>query len=284
MEKYRGEKIALAVSGGADSTALMHLCAELGLDFVVLHVNHKLRPESEAEAAHVKSLPFDTVVLEWNGVKPRTGLEESARNARYGLMTDWCHKNGVGVLAVAHQADDNIETFLMNLRRGSGIYGLAGIRAVASRDGIKIIRPLLGIPRAALEKYCADFNHKYFHDAMNDDEKYTRVKIRKNRRVLRDALGITDERMLLAIANLARARESLESMAARGDFWEMPAELQLKFLGDEIRRIGKASYAPRLQSLQKLLYALLAAPTVRRTLGNCIITRKKNEIKIEKEI
>jgi tRNA(Ile)-lysidine synthase len=215
IQKYKTEPVALAVSGGVDSIALMHWYAQVGAPAVVLHVNHHLRPESKVESEYVAAtataLGLRCVILDWAGDKPIAGLEAAARKARYALMLDWCLKNNVEVLMTAHQADDQIETFLMNLGRGSGVYGLGGIRAESERNGIVIARPLLRVFRRELQDWCDSHNVKYFKDAMNDDENFTRVKIRKNRHLLRDNLGISDERILLAIDNLSRAREALES-------------------------------------------------------------------------
>ena len=118
-------------------------------------------------------------------------------------------------LLTAHQADDQIETFLMNLGRGSGLYGLAAMRRVSTRDGVRIVRPLLDVPRAELKKYCDDNEIKYFMDEMNDDAHYTRVRIRQNRHFLSEKLGISDARILLAVQNLGRVRDALDEQIAQ---------------------------------------------------------------------
>jgi tRNA(Ile)-lysidine synthase len=158
IQKYKNTPVALAISGGVDSMTLMNWYAATGLPAVVLHVNHKLRAESEIEANYVKAaskkLGLECEILEWVGKKPKTGIEAAARTARYELMINWCRKNNIGVLMTAHQADDQIETFLMNLGRGSGVYGLGGIRPESERDGIIIARPLLNVFRDELENWC----------------------------------------------------------------------------------------------------------------------------------
>ncbi|MDR1071997.1 MAG: tRNA lysidine(34) synthetase TilS [Rickettsiales bacterium] len=234
---HPNETFAVAVSGGADSMALLHWMKNSGANIVALTVDHGLRPESAAEAKHVadvcKQLGVPHHILKWTGKKPKTGIEEAARDARYELMLDYCEKNNIGVLATAHQADDQIETFLMNLGRGSGIYGLAGMRERTERGGVIIFRPLLGTSRAELRKYCDDNKIKYFDDATNDDEKYLRVKIRKNR----EKLGISDGRLLLAIENISRARDYIEG-EARKLAQKIPVEIDADLLlnaPDEIR-------------------------------------------------
>jgi tRNA(Ile)-lysidine synthase len=219
LEEYRDTPVALAVSGGADSMYLMHRATAVLRRAHVLHVNHGLRDAATAEAAMVAktaaALSLPCAILNWDGDKPAAGLEAAARDARYELMTDWCKENGVAVLFVAHQSDDQIETFLLHLARGSGVYGLAGIRRETTRGGIKIVRPMLSISRDEINAYCADNKISFAEDEMNDEEVFFRVKIRKNRGLLRDKLGISDQRILLAIENLSRVREALEEQVEK---------------------------------------------------------------------
>jgi tRNA(Ile)-lysidine synthase len=215
IRKYSTQRIAVAVSGGVDSVCLLHWLAKQNMDIVALHVHHHLRDMADTEANYVettcKKLGVPCHIFHWTDNKPDTGIESAAREVRYKFMTDFCHKNKIDVLMVAHQADDQIETFLMNLGRGSGVVGLAGMQTESYRDGIKIVRPLLNVFRKELIEYCQNNNIKYFDDEMNFDDKYTRVKIRQNRYLLSEKLGISDDRILLAIENLGRARDALES-------------------------------------------------------------------------
>jgi tRNA(Ile)-lysidine synthase len=300
MENYASRRIAVAVSGGADSVCLLHWLADLGLDLVVLHVNHGLRNAANTEAEYVReisaSLGVPCHVFHWTGDKPASNLESAARNARYKLMTDFCRDNGIGVLATAHQADDQIETFLMNLSRGSGLSGLAAMRPETTRDSIRIIRPLMGVFRAELAGYCDANNIKYFVDEMNGDEKYTRVRIRKNRHLLGDKLGVSDSRILLAIENLSRMRDALDerisSLASdvlkngraifKASFlFDEPPAIRLKLLGTLIRNVGGDEYQPRLNSLEKALDRLRADGKF--TLGHCALRRLSDNILIVPE-
>ncbi len=314
IKKYKDKRVALAVSGGVDSVALMHWYAiacepssPVVDSVVILHVNHGLRPEAGEESEYVKKsaekLGLHCEILRWDGQKPTAGLEAAAREARYDLMLDWCKKNDVSVLMTAHQADDQIETFLMNLGRGSGIYGLGGIRPESNRNGIIIARPLLEVPREELKNWCENNEVKYFSDSMNDDERFTRVKVRKNRHFLREKLGISDQRILTSIANISRAREQMES-ALEGIFsscqepsaggseasrlvlsadalFKNPMELQLKFLGEALRRISGAEYTPRLKDILRL-HDRLQNDTV-ATLSHCAIRRLGPRILITRE-
>ncbi|MDR2685780.1 MAG: tRNA lysidine(34) synthetase TilS [Rickettsiales bacterium] len=285
-------RIAVAVSGGADSMALMHWCADYKP--VVLTIDHGLRNESAAEAEMVgrvaKKLGLEHHTLKWVGDKPDTGVEEAAREARYNLMLDFCRANNIGILMTAHHADDNIETFLMNLGRGSGLFGLGGLRPISERGGITIARPLLEVRRAELRDWCVKNSVDFVDDPMNDDEQFLRVRVRKNRGILAEKLGISDERLLLAISSLARARDASEGEIEKlllnfdGNYStleNLPEEMKLKFFSRILQQVGGDAYPPRLDSVQRALKELEKDATI--TLAHCIVKRKGNIIRIENE-
>jgi len=300
MHKYQHVKMAVGVSGGVDSMCLLYWLHEIGANCVCLHVNHELRPEADTETDYVvdvcNKLNIPCKVFYWDSDKPKTGLEAAAREARYDMMINYCRENGIEYLLTAHQSDDQIETFLMNLSRGSGLYGLSSMMVESERGGIKILRPLLGVSRSELKKYCDDNNIKYFVDSMNSDEHYMRVKIRNNRHLLNDKLGISDSRILLAIQNLGRTRQWMDKyVAGRLDLVLRPwgtmfidsflfdeaEEIRLKLLGLMIQKIGGGSYSPRLNSLQNALCRL--GDDCQFTLGHCTIRRLGNRILIVPE-
>lgn len=300
VKQYLDSPVAVAVSGGVDSVCLLVWLAKCGLNVTALHVNHKLRPSADTEAHYVtdlcSQLNISCHVFDWTDKKPNSGLEAAARTARYKFMTDWCHKNEVKTLMLAHQADDQIETFLMNLGRGSGLYGLAAMARESYRDGIKIVRPLLNVYRTELKKYCDENDIKYFSDEMNEDEQYTRVRIRKNRHLLAEKLGIEDARILLAIENLGRIRDTttgnldalIESVMCRGGamfsdsfLFDLGADIRLKFFGTLIKKIGGDDYQPRLKSLASALDRL--SSDCKFTLGHCTVRRLGERILIVPE-
>ena len=300
MDKYKDSQMAVAVSGGVDSMCLLYWLHEVGADIVCLHVNHKLRPEADTETEYVKTvckqLNVKCEIFYWEEDKPEKGLEAAAREARYKMMTDFCHKNNIEYLLTAHQSDDQIETFLMNLSRGSGLYGLAAMMPESTRNGIKILRPLLNVSRTEIKKYCDDNHIKYFVDSMNSDEHYTRVKIRQHRHLLNDDLGISDNRILLAIQNLSRTREWMDkyidmrvemvirswgALFVSSFLFDEAEEIRLKFLGTLIQKIGGDIYPIRLNSLQMALSKLSA--DCKFTLGHCTIRRLNDRILIVPE-
>lgn len=300
MDKYKQSKVAVGVSGGVDSMCLLYWLHNIKMDVVCLHVNHRLRPEADTETEYVKSvcekLNIPVHIFYWDDDKPESGLEAAARQARYKMMTDFCHENSIEYLLTAHQSDDQIETFLMNLSRGSGLFGLSGMMAESERDGIKILRPLLNVPRSEIKQYCEDNNIKYFVDSMNTDEHYTRVKIRQNRHLLDENLGISDARILLAMQNLGRTRQWMEKyldsrieMVIRSwgalfldsFLFDEAEEIRLKLLGLLIQKIGGDDYIPRLNSLQNALSKLHS--DCKFTLGHCTLRRLNDRILIVPE-
>lgn len=185
--------IGLAVSGGPDSLALLLLAAETRpLQVEAATVDHALRPESRAEAEMVGQLcerigvPHAILTAEWEQ-KPETAIQERARIMRYRLLGDWARERGLTALATAHHVDDQAETLLMRLARGSGVKGLAGLRPVgrAANGSIAIVRPLLGWRHSELEAVCASAGADPIQDPSNEDEQFERVRVRK-------ALAIAD--------------------------------------------------------------------------------------------
>lgn len=300
MTIWQDKKIAVAISGGVDSVCLICWLAALNVDVVALHVNHGLRDAADTETKYVQELAnklkIPVEIFYWTGPKPTSNLESVARETRYRMMIEYCQQNNINYLATAHQADDQIETFLMNLSRGSGVYGLAAMRPVTERNGITIIRPLLHVFRSELKQYCDDNKIKYFSDEMNDDEKYTRVRIRKNRYVMSEKLGISDERLMLAIDNLSRTRDALTvyinkkiSLVRKKEYarfsesflFDEPIDIRLKLLGTLVQQIGGTEYGPRLNSLETALDRL--GTNCKITLSGCVLRRLGDDILIVPE-
>lgn len=185
------KKLLIGVSGGADSLALLHLLWQrLGSDrLVVGHLNHQLRPEADDEAAFVAKTAAAwniPCVLEQVAVAELAeglglSLEAAGRLARYRFLTNTAVATGAAAVVVAHHADDQTETVLLHLLRGSGSGGLRGmlpVSVVPQSDGMALLRPFLTTRRAAIEAYCARHDLHYRHDSTNDDVQYTRNRIR----------------------------------------------------------------------------------------------------------
>ena len=219
--------VALAVSGGSDSTGLMVLFAEWlaqeGADparHVVLTVDHELRPQSASEALAVavraRELGFEHAVLHWSGLKPATGVQAAAREARYRLMWDYMHARGIGALLLAHTRDDQAETLLMRLARGSGLDGLAAMSPVTEmmgQDGrrpLRLLRPLLGVAKSRLQATLRARGVPWIEDPSNTDASFERVRWRTMHGAL-EAAGLAGEALATSAARLRRARAAVEA-------------------------------------------------------------------------
>ena len=188
--------LAVAVSGGADSLALLLLAQayakEKGGHIVALTVDHGLRPASKEEAQQVQrwaqTRGIEHVILTWEGDKPTSHLQEKARTARYELLTQWCKKNGVSTLLLAHHREDQEETFWLRLTCGSGLEGLTGMKQRTMKEGITILRPLLGFPKERLKATLQAEKQPWIDDPSNQSEKFFRGRFGMTTTTVRSVL------------------------------------------------------------------------------------------------
>ncbi|HRI44325.1 MAG TPA: tRNA lysidine(34) synthetase TilS [Fimbriimonadaceae bacterium] len=229
-------RVLVAYSGGADSTCLLVLCQEAGLDIVAGHLHHGQRPDAEAEAeqcaAFCESLGVPFVLGRADvpslARDERIGLEEAGRRARYAFLRSAAAQTACRVIATGHTRDDLIETVLFNLVRGTGLAGLAGIRAQTSG----LVRPLLAVSRAETRAFCRDKALWFHDDPANDDLRYSRARLRH--RVLPELRQVHSG----ADASIARASEIarmetdyLDAVAAAAlEACEAPLNGELRFL------------------------------------------------------
>ncbi len=302
--------IAVAVSGGADSLALAYLLYEWskkqGAKIVALTVNHNFRPEAEEEAATVHEwLAAEGIehhILTHQGKKPDANLMEAARELRYHLLISWCNRHDIRHLAVAHHLDDQAETFLLRLERGSGVDGLAAMSPVSARDGIKILRPLLSVPRREIEDYLQERGKIWISDPTNADTKYKRNRLRK---MLEELPGKKKETLTKRLSDTARtmrrAREALEDYTAQAmaecvefypddhasldkESWRFyPEEIRLRVLASLLRSIGGAEKPIRFEKLERLHDALLSNDIMAVTLAGCKVEGKGVSASIRRE-
>jgi tRNA(Ile)-lysidine synthase len=181
--------IALAVSGGSDSMAMLHLVREWmeqdaqSRRITVLTVDHGLRAKAADEAAQVsqwcKEMHIPHVTLQWVGEKPTTGLQAKARQARYDLLAQWCLNHDIPAMLTAHTADDQAETVVMRQQRTSSDQSLAGIWPMRDWQGVRVVRPLLGLSRNNLRGFLKSRGVGWIDDPSNDDQQFERVRIRQ---------------------------------------------------------------------------------------------------------
>jgi tRNA(Ile)-lysidine synthase len=307
-------RVALAVSGGSDSTALMMLaCAWAktisdGPAISVLTVDHGLRPQSIAEAADVAarslSLGLHHTILRWEGEKPTTALQANARDARYRLMTEWCQANGVRYLLTAHTIEDQAETVIMRLARGTGIEGLAGMAAPRMLNQIMILRPLLAIERQRLRDFLSDRGAGWSEDPSNRNEAFERVRIRNAAPALTEA-GLTPSALAQTALRALRAQRALDRAVRdflrshhrhHGEgygevdhpaFLDLPEEIRIRVLDILIETYGPGARA-ELASLERLERWFTGvsgarAPAPRATLGGCQVSLRARNFLIGRE-
>jgi len=228
LAPLQGHSNLIAVSGGPDSTALLVMAAEWAARRgapppAAATVDHRLRAGNAAEAQAVAalsarlSIPHATLV--WTGAKPSTRLQERAREARYRLLLDHARAIAADAIVTAHHADDQAETVLFRLLRGSGLAGLSGIEATSRRDGIVIVRPLLAVPKCALIAFCRSGGVPFVEDPSNADPAYARTRLKPLTAALAKE-GLDARGFARFARRAAEADEALERMAA-----EMEARL-----------------------------------------------------------
>lgn len=270
--------VALAVSGGPDSCALLALGAlALPGRVIAATVDHGLRPESADEARQVATLcavrgvPHATVRLE---MAAGSGVQARARAARYAALADWARAHGAGVLATAHHADDQAETMIMRLNRGAGVRGLAGMRPLGQVPGdptLPLARPLLGWRRADLAAVAQAAGMVVVHDPSNRDSRFERVRVRQG---LAEAVDWLDpEGLAASAAHLADADAALEWMAqgAMARQWQpgtdgesgqltvppgLPRALGLRLLERVLEALGADWAAPRGTEMARWFHTL----------------------------
>ena len=286
-------RCVVGVSGGADSMALL-TAASASLDVVAVTVDHGLRPESCEEAAQVhafcdkRNIPHHTLI--WNGEKPTANIQAAARQARYALLQDFCEKMDIDTVLLAHHRDDQAETFLLRLARGSGLTGLSAMQPKVRAGGIQYIRPLLDVPKADLVQYLTTKNICWIEDPSNENLSFDRIKVRQflNAPPLE---GFTPARMATTVQALGRAAEAIDfyrdrwlaDYAKEDEFGVVsfqsdslgvtPVEIQYRVLSYLLQAVSGADYGPRFEKLQSLyseIYSGIEANTL--SLHGCIIT------------
>jgi tRNA(Ile)-lysidine synthase len=293
-------RVALAVSGGADSLALLD-CFDRWRrkrgrpEAIVLSVDHRLREGSGGEAAAVANLAaargLAARVLVWEGPRPESAIEASARAARYRLMLRAARAEGASHLLLGHHRDDQAETFLMRLARGSGLFGLAAMRQVVSAGDVTIVRPFLDLPRARLAATAAAAGLVPVEDPMNGDPRFLRARIRRLMPLLA-ANGLGAAEIAAAARRLAAAADAIDAAASRAiaaavrfdelavawldpePFFGPTEEVRRRALTRLLQAIGGEPYPPRVEKLEALDRAMAAARgRFKRTLAGSVIER-----------
>jgi len=275
--------VAIAVSGGSDSMALLQLASEAfhntNISVVAMTVDHALRPESRREAEKVAAW-CDSLGVEHH-----------------------CTRLGISYLMTGHTLDDQAETFLMRLARGSGVDGLSAISEKKSsiyaegsgQNGVALMRPLLGLSREQLRGHLRAIGQDWIDDPTNEDATYDRVKARQILETL-GPLGLTKERLATTARVMGMAREALEAQAGNPqDVWDwsllgfartnvsafndLPKEIALRRLSAAMMRLTGNPYRPRLKALEGVLDSQFAG----HTLHGCIVRNARAQLIVMRE-
>lgn len=269
------EPIGIALSGGGDSTALLHLALTAGLRVEAVTVDHRLRPESEAEAAEVAAacmrLGVPHAVRVWDHGTVAGNLMDAARRARMALIGGWARERGIRHVALGHTQDDQAETVLMGLARRAGIDGLAGMRRTWAEGAVTFHRPLLDARRGELREWLRGRGIPWVDDPTNEDIRFTRIKARAALVALKP-LGITVEGLAGVAGQMASVQQSLvaQSQAAASrhvtvaagaiqvgqGLWKEPAEVQRLLVARGLGWLKKDAYLPRADDLRRFLHAI----------------------------
>lgn len=287
--------VGVAVSGGGDSVALAVLLSEAlpGRRLVILTVNHKLRADAADDVAAVERLGarlgVPVVALEARS-RPSGSVQAWARAERHALLAEAAAAHGLGAVALGHTLDDQAETFLLRLARGSGLRGLAAMRPLAERDGLVLLRPLLGVTRAALRHALVERGIPWREDPSNVDPRFDRTAMRALLPRL-SAVGLGPERLAAAAGHLARASEAVDAAVAgllaeaatrdrAGAFtldlprWRAaPREVRLRALAALVHRAGGAQHPPRFDAVERAEAVLLAGEGG-TTLGRAVVSSR----------
>ncbi|QHQ37216.1 tRNA lysidine(34) synthetase TilS [Algicella marina] len=284
-------RLGVAVSGGSDSVALMHLLAASGREIAVATVDHGLRAEAAEEAkgvaAAARALGLTCDILEWRGWDGAGNVQDAARAARRRLLGAWAAAQGLAGVALGHTLDDQAETFLMRLARGSGVDGLAAMQTVSRGEHVPWLRPLLKARRSDLRDWLTAQGIGWVEDPSNDDQRFDRVRLRKAMPLLED-LGLWPERLAATADRMAMARTALEALAAEaaGDVLRpdplgymtiqpealatLAEETRLRLLAAALNWVGGTIYRPRIAALREFLQGLREPGFAGRTLHGVV--------------
>jgi len=304
--------IAVAVSGGPDSMALLSLLCALsskhpGIKIHALTFDHGLRTESGVEAeqvgAWIESWPnVEHHILNWHGDKPDTGIMEQARDARYTAMAAWCHAHNIKTLWLGHHQTDQAETFLFRLAKGSGLDGLGGMmeyQPCSVDPSIMLVRPMLQMAKGDIVAFCQNHTIPHVIDPSNINMKYARARLRHALPAL-EAEGLSESRLAATARRLDRARIALDHYAdqiiasaatiqtahstiALDALNTAPEEIRIRVIRRVLDQMGPGGYGPRLDRLEDIIDQIFNEGGRRFTLGGYVFAREGQSFSITEE-
>ncbi|GAA5251769.1 tRNA lysidine(34) synthetase TilS [Candidatus Rickettsia kedanie] len=299
-------KIAVAVSGGSDSVALLYLAniwaEKNNIELSVISVDHNLREQSKQETYYIQnisnSLNRKHYSLSFDHQNNFANLQERAREGRYDLMTNLCLEFDILVLLTAHHEDDYVENFCLRLERNSGIFGLSSSN-INWYNNIQIIRPLYNIPKSELVEYLVSHNIKWFEDESNSSDKYRRNIIRQKlakgagyikAEIILQQLKINDlldnkfkQELISAIAEAVKIFEYGFAFLDLVKFDKFSNEVKVQIINFLLIIISGQFRAARFYSVEPILKLITQDVNFKNTLHGCVIKRIQNELLIYRE-
>jgi tRNA(Ile)-lysidine synthase len=308
LEKFiKNKSFLVAVSGGPDSLALTSLSKiysnEKKSNIFFALIDHNIRSNSSTEAKAVKSLlkkkRINLSILK-NKKKIKKNIQNNAREVRYKLLLNFCEKRNIKFILTGHHREDQIETFLIRLSRGSGVQGLSSMKKISIlKNKTKLVRPLLDEKKQDLTVIAKKYFGKIFKDPSNSNQKFLRTKIRGLIEQFEKS-GIKHERVISSINNLGSTRDTLNTYVSKiekscitrnkkevlinlKNFLAENEEIQLKIFGNCIKNFSRSYYPPRAKKIINLLNKIKTNEKLRLTLGGCVIRKINNNLAITKE-
>ena len=298
-------KVALSISGGSDSIALLHLFAKWAninqVKFIVLSVNHNLRPESIHEIEFVqtltKSLGHSFYALNWVHDESKSALQKRARDARYKLMTDKCHKLGIKTLLTAHHQDDMLENYIMRTRKKSGAFGLSYSNTYFNND-IQILRPLLFITKNELVSYLKGNKYRWREDSSNSSDDYERNRVRKEingfsfdyksqlfeeMQECNDKANILNKQLLHVIAEYVYINKFGFALINIEKINQQHNDIRIQVLNYILTIISGKDKIPRYRSVGKIISLLDSNYLINHSLHGCILKNYNNKLLVYRE-
>ncbi len=310
LQKQMPQKLAVAVSGGSDSMALMFLlrdfCQQKNIELFALTVDHQMRENSGLEAQEVakicqnNQIYHQILTLKFDNLLQRN-IEANLRQMRYEVMHEFCSRNQISDLFLGHQLEDVAENFLIRLFRGSGLDGLSAISEISKYKNINLVRPLLEVHKAELQKFLELQKVLWFEDESNSDERFLRNKIRNflnsfeesaaiQKRIKNAADEIALMRDFIDLELLQQAKDILQfekggSFIIEIDkFIKLHSKIALKILAFVLIEVGGKVYKPRFAQLQNFYQYLLLPKIKPRNFYGCIAQEiKPRFVKISRE-
>lgn len=297
-------KLAVALSGGSDSLSLTIALNKIGFNILAIIVNHNLRKESLEEIKMtIKTLQkynIEYIIEEWDG-KYKKNLEDEARKNRYKLLLNVCETHNIKYLCIGHHINDQIETFFLNLARGSGLDGLCAMPNIIKIDNISIVRPMLNLTKQNCVEYLQELAIKWCEDASNKDTKYKRNNIRYILEQIEDK-NLIIKRVRNTINILQEVRETLDKIIeekmidnrliswrinnkTKGKdliidkilFCSLTSYLQKSILTKCLLQMSGRGYKLRLYQIENIIKDIKEKPYVKRSILNCFVEVKKNK-------